>query len=123
MAENVALANYNLVVIPISLSLLLFFVPIWWVLWKAGWRRYMKISNPWLSVASETITALLLSLGMNLVFPQVFRWVFQMAREITGNYQYGITIAANFSWYVYLYPLALLVFLVLLWKNRNRDCI
>ena len=112
---------YSGIVISIFLSLLLFFAPIWWVLWKAGWRRYMKINNPRLGAASETITALLRSLGMNLVFPQLFRWVLEMAREITGNYQYDITIAVNYSWYVYLYPLALLVFLVFLWKNRNQD--
>lgn len=112
--------EYNILIMSIAFMLLLYLAPIWWVLWKAGWRGYLKIKNPWLGGGVEMNTALLLSLGMNLVFPQVFGWVFERAREFTGDYRYGISMGVQWSFYVYLYPLAVLVFLGYLWKNRNR---
>lgn len=116
-----ALVQSNLFLFALALSLVLYLVPIWWVLWKSGWRGYLGIQNRWLGGGVELVTALLLSIGMNLLYPQVFMWVFDRARELTGQFKYGIVMGVDWSLYHYLYPLAVLVFLGYLWKNRRRD--
>jgi|GEM_PF-6662626 len=106
-------------IVAVVFFILLFFVPIWLVLRGAGWRRYLRIRGNRLGCAVEVLSALLLTFGVLYFVPwPVFR-LFERLRDLTGNYSYGFSVIGYWPWYVYLYPVALVVFLGYLWKKRN----
>lgn len=106
--------------IALFLSLLLYIIPIWWLLRTAGWRSYLQIRRPWLGVTAELVTALLLGIGMLYIFPQPLVWIFSRLLDITGNAEYVVFGIGHRHWKDYIYPVAILAFLGYLWKKRNR---
>lgn len=110
---------YTELIAAVGFFVLLFFVPIWWVLRGAGWRRYLRIRSNWLGCAAEMASALVLTVGVLFIFPWPVFWVFERLCDLTGNHSYGFIVAGHWPWYVNLYPAALVVFLGYLWKKRN----
>lgn len=110
----------HIIIVSICVSFLLYFIPIWWVLWRTGWRKYLRIQNYVTGNGLEIVSALFLAFGLLLAVPDPTIWIIKAIVELVVDAETGIFGAAPRPLFGYLYPAGLAVFPGYLWVNRRR---
>ena len=99
---------------------LVYFIPIWWVLWRAGLRKYLKLQNHLAGSTFEVVSGFVLAGGLVLAIPDFAVWIIMNILELTFDGEFAAIATTHRRLFHYLYPVGLTAFLGYLWINRNR---
>ena len=104
----------------LSAAILVYFIPIWWVLWRAGLRKYLKLQNHLAGSTCEVVSGFVLAAGLVLAIPDFAVWIIMNILELTFDGKFAAIATTHRILFNYLYPVGLTAFLGYLWLNRNR---